>query len=70
MRGFAVLRDAARALDAWHAGGRRGPRPASRLREHRPGRVRWWAAWWAEPAYRLLIDPDGRPRDMRRRGEL
>jgi phosphatidylserine/phosphatidylglycerophosphate/cardiolipin synthase-like enzyme len=70
MRGFAVLRDAARALDAWHADGRRGPRPASRLREHRPGRVRWWAAWWAEPAYRLLIDPDGRPRDMRRRGEL
>ncbi|MCU1430173.1 MAG: phospholipase [Actinomycetia bacterium] len=69
-RGFAVLRAAADALDDWHAAGRVGPRPASRLRNHDPGRVQWWAEWWAEPAYRVIVDPDGRPWRARRRGEL
>jgi hypothetical protein len=39
---------AAEALDAWHDGGRIGPRPPGPLRRHRP-------------TYRLVYDPDGRP---------
>jgi phosphatidylserine/phosphatidylglycerophosphate/cardiolipin synthase-like enzyme len=60
-----IWRDTAADLDAWHDGGRRGDRPAGRVRAHRPGRVEWWAAWWAAPIYRLVVDPDGRPRGMR-----
>ena len=60
-----IWRDSATSLDAWHDGGRRGDRPAGRVRLHRPGRVKWWAAWWAAPIYRLVVDPDGRPRGMR-----
>jgi phosphatidylserine/phosphatidylglycerophosphate/cardiolipin synthase-like enzyme len=66
VRAFDAWREAAAALDAWYAGGRRGPRPPGRVRPHRPTRVRWWAAWWATPAYRLAVDPDGRPRRLRR----
>jgi phosphatidylserine/phosphatidylglycerophosphate/cardiolipin synthase-like enzyme len=68
--GFEVLRAAADALEGWHRDGRRGERPQSRLRHHQPGRVAPWARWWAEPAYRLVVDPDGRPRGWRRRGAL
>jgi len=69
--GFAAWREAAAALDAWHrdrAGGARAGRPPGQVREHRPGRVRPWAAWWARPVYRRLVDPDGRPRRLRRAG--
>jgi phosphatidylserine/phosphatidylglycerophosphate/cardiolipin synthase-like enzyme len=66
--GFAAWRETAAALRAWHDGGRRGPRPRGRALEHRPGRVRPWAAWWAWPVYRKLVDPDGRPWRLRRSG--
>jgi phosphatidylserine/phosphatidylglycerophosphate/cardiolipin synthase-like enzyme len=69
-RAFAVWRDAADALDAWHRGGQRGPRPPGRVRPHRPGRVKWWAAWWAKPVYRWTVDPDGRPRRMSHTNEF
>jgi phosphatidylserine/phosphatidylglycerophosphate/cardiolipin synthase-like enzyme len=65
-----VLRESASELDAWNDRGRSGPRPPGRLREHRPGPVRWWAKWWAQPIHRLLVDPDGRPRDLRRSGDF
>ncbi|HET9730605.1 MAG TPA: phospholipase D-like domain-containing protein, partial [Acidimicrobiia bacterium] len=65
--GFAVLSERARALDAWNDQGRVGARPPGRLRHHRPEPVRALAASWAEPLYRTLVDPDGRPRAMRRR---
>jgi hypothetical protein len=32
--------------------------------------VQPWAAWWAWPLYRTLIDPDGRPLSMRRGGHF
>ena len=51
---------AADALDAWHAGGRVGPRPPGRLRAHRPRSCGSWTRVWAVPAYRLVYDPDGR----------
>jgi len=69
-RGFQLWRDRAAALEAWHHAGRRGPRPPGRIREHRPGRVQPWAAWWAWPFYQIIVDPDGRPRHLRRAGEF
>jgi phosphatidylserine/phosphatidylglycerophosphate/cardiolipin synthase-like enzyme len=61
--------EAAANLDAWHAGGRRGPRPPGRLRAHRPERMGLLTRAWAVPAYRLVYDPDGRPWRYRLRGQ-
>jgi phosphatidylserine/phosphatidylglycerophosphate/cardiolipin synthase-like enzyme len=65
-----TVRKRAAELDAWHDGGRRGPRPEGRLRSHAtrqggelPTRHRWLTA----PIYRSFLDPDGRPLDMRLR---
>jgi phosphatidylserine/phosphatidylglycerophosphate/cardiolipin synthase-like enzyme len=60
---------AADALDAWHDGGRVGPRPAGRLRHHRPERPSRWTRAWATVPYKLVYDPDGRPWRLRRAGE-
>jgi phosphatidylserine/phosphatidylglycerophosphate/cardiolipin synthase-like enzyme len=65
-RGFQAWREQAAALEAWHRGGQAGPRPPGQAREHQPGRVKPWAAWWAWPVYQTLIDPDGRPWRLRR----
>jgi len=63
-----TVRAAADALDAWHAGGRVGPRPPGRLRPHRPEKIPLWTRLWAVPAYRIVYDPDGRSvRDRLRR---
>jgi phosphatidylserine/phosphatidylglycerophosphate/cardiolipin synthase-like enzyme len=56
------------ALEAWHDGGRVGPRPPGRLRRHRPERMRRRTRLWAVPMYRLVYDPDGRPWRDRVRG--
>lgn len=55
-----TIEASARALDDWHAGGRRGPRPPGRLRPHRPEKLGLMTRVWAEPAYRAFYDPDGR----------
>ncbi|HYL51849.1 MAG TPA: phospholipase D-like domain-containing protein [Acidimicrobiia bacterium] len=68
--GFEALARAAAALEDWHAGGRRGPRPSGRLRPHRPEPVKGLAAVWARLVYGVLVDPDGRPRSLRRAGRL
>jgi phosphatidylserine/phosphatidylglycerophosphate/cardiolipin synthase-like enzyme len=52
--------DCAEALEAWHRSARRGPRPPGRLRPHESERVDSLTRLWAEPAYRLIFDPDGR----------
>jgi phosphatidylserine/phosphatidylglycerophosphate/cardiolipin synthase-like enzyme len=73
VEGFDAWRRAAAALDAWHrgqAGGTGAGRPPGQAREHDPGRVQPWAAWWAGPVYRTLVDPDGRPRRLRRAGRF
>jgi phosphatidylserine/phosphatidylglycerophosphate/cardiolipin synthase-like enzyme len=67
VRGFETWRRRAAALDAWHDGGRHGPRPAGRARAHEPQPVSRLAALWAGPIHRLGVDPDGRPRRLRRR---
>jgi phosphatidylserine/phosphatidylglycerophosphate/cardiolipin synthase-like enzyme len=50
----------AQALEAWHESGGRGPRPPGRLRPHEIERVDPLTRLWAEPAYRVIFDPDGR----------
>jgi phosphatidylserine/phosphatidylglycerophosphate/cardiolipin synthase-like enzyme len=69
-QGFRAWQEAADGLAAWQRGGRRGPRPAGRVTPHDPGRVQPWAAWWARPFYATVVDPDGRPRRLRRSGRF
>jgi hypothetical protein len=57
-------------LDAWHAGGRQGPRPPGQLRHYHAPHLTRWQRFYSRPLYRLIYDPDGRPRGMRRRGEF
>jgi phosphatidylserine/phosphatidylglycerophosphate/cardiolipin synthase-like enzyme len=70
VRAFEAWRSTAAALDGWYAGGRRGPRPPGRVRPHRPDRLPRWAAGWAPAVYRLVVDPDGRPRAVRRANQF
>jgi phosphatidylserine/phosphatidylglycerophosphate/cardiolipin synthase-like enzyme len=58
--------ESAARLDAWHAGGRVGPRPPGRLRRLQVPRLGRLADTLALPAYLLLHDPDGRPAPLRR----
>ena len=57
-------------LDGWHANGRRGQRPPSQLRHYHAPHLTRWQRFYSRPLYRLVYDPDGRPRAMRRRGEF
>ncbi|RBY89232.1 phospholipase D-like domain-containing protein, partial [Blastococcus sp. TF02A-30] len=70
-RAVEAVRRAAADLDAWHAGGRQGPRPPGRLRSHprRPGGGRL-SRWLVTPLYDLAYDPDGRPWRQRGRREF
>jgi hypothetical protein len=68
--GFEQWRRTAADLDAWYAGGKKGERPPGQIRHHEPQPVSRLQALWAEPIYRLIYDPDGRPRRMRHRGEF
>lgn len=65
---FDRFREAAATLDAWHAAGRRGPRPAGRLRRYVAPRVPTVRRLLATPLHHALVDPDGRPVGMRLRG--
>jgi phosphatidylserine/phosphatidylglycerophosphate/cardiolipin synthase-like enzyme len=56
---------AADELDAWHAGGRVGPRPPGRLRRYRVPSAPRWARAMATLLYPTFYDPDGRPRPVR-----
>jgi phosphatidylserine/phosphatidylglycerophosphate/cardiolipin synthase-like enzyme len=67
---FAAFRRAAKALDAWHAGGRQGPRPPGQLRTYRAPQLSAWTRTWASVPYRVIYDPDGRPPSWRRAGRF
>ncbi|MBA3691498.1 MAG: phospholipase [Actinobacteria bacterium] len=64
---FSTFTRSAAALEAWHDAGCVGPRPTGRLRPHRPRDLHLWEVWGA-PLYHLVLDPDGRPRKLRRAG--
>jgi len=64
--GFEAWRATAARLEAWHDGGRRGPRPPGRIRPHHVPLAPALRARWVPPLYRLAIDPDGRPLRLRR----
>jgi phosphatidylserine/phosphatidylglycerophosphate/cardiolipin synthase-like enzyme len=69
LEAVATFRDAAQALERWHREGERGERPPGRVRPHpriQPSRT---TRLWAEPLYRKIYDPDGRPGALRHSGE-
>ncbi len=57
---FGAAAASAAALDEWYEGGCVGPRPAGRLRNHKPEKVRARDKVWAVPLSRAVYDPDGR----------
>jgi len=63
---FRAFAEAAAALDAWHDAGRTGPRPSGRLRRYRTPTLSRTTTLLSTPLQRLIADPDGRPRAMRR----
>jgi phosphatidylserine/phosphatidylglycerophosphate/cardiolipin synthase-like enzyme len=64
---FDAFAESARALQAWHDGGRSGPRPPGRLRPYSLPRLSRRTLLWATPLYRGFYDPDGRPAGLKRR---
>jgi phosphatidylserine/phosphatidylglycerophosphate/cardiolipin synthase-like enzyme len=62
---FAAYAGTADALDRWHAGGRVGRRPPGRLRRLEPPTLGPVRAVLAAIPYRVVHDPDGRPRAIR-----
>ena len=63
---FAAWESAAAALDAWHQRGGHGERPPGHARRHQPEHVPAWRRGWSHALHRIFVDPDGRPRDLRR----
>ncbi|MFF7177636.1 phospholipase D-like domain-containing protein [Streptomyces sp. NPDC008121] len=64
---FHAFEKTAAALDAWHEGGRQGPRPAGRLRRYAPPDLPAVRKALTTPLHHALVDPDGRPMRLRRR---
>jgi phosphatidylserine/phosphatidylglycerophosphate/cardiolipin synthase-like enzyme len=64
---FELFRRSALALDSWHDGGDRGPRPAGQVRTYEQQPLSRWTRAWATPLYRTIYDPDGRSPRMRRK---
>ena len=67
---FATFAAGAARLDAWHDGGRSGPRPEGRLRRMAPAELGPLTRAVAAAPYLLLHDPDGRSRRLRRANEF
>jgi phosphatidylserine/phosphatidylglycerophosphate/cardiolipin synthase-like enzyme len=67
---LATLRGAAEELDRWHESGCSGPRPPGHLRAHTPEHVPRLATPLLHWMHSHLLDPDGRPRRLRRHDEL
>jgi hypothetical protein len=67
---FAMYARTAAALQQWYDGGQAGPRPPGRLRPIHDVPQPWSTRIWAEPLYRTVYDPDGRPVPMRLRGQF
>jgi phosphatidylserine/phosphatidylglycerophosphate/cardiolipin synthase-like enzyme len=63
---FAAFAENAARRQRWHDGGRRGPRPAGRLRPYPTPTLSPLTRLWATPFYKAMYDPDGRPPRLRR----
>jgi phosphatidylserine/phosphatidylglycerophosphate/cardiolipin synthase-like enzyme len=64
---FDAFAASADALQAWRDDGCQGERPPGRLRALRSVHLSALTRAWAGPLYRVVHDPDGRPRPLRRR---
>lgn len=67
---FEAFGDAARELEQWTVAGRTGPRPPGRLRPYSLPDLSRTTRRWATPLYRAVLDPDARPRRLRRSKEF
>jgi phosphatidylserine/phosphatidylglycerophosphate/cardiolipin synthase-like enzyme len=67
---FEVMRKGADALDTWHRLGEAGERPRGHLRAHPIDRVRGVRRWGRGLLHAALLDPDGRPRRLRRTSDF
>ena len=67
---FDAFARSAERLERWHADGQHGERPPGRLRPYRQDPIPRRTLVWANPLYRTFYDPDGRPRQLRRRNEF
>jgi len=67
---FAAFSDSARRLQRWHDHGGTAPRPPGRLRPYANARLTRGTLAWATPLYRIVADPDARPRALRRAGQF
>ncbi len=65
---FDAVCERADRVDEWHRAGRRGARPPGHLRRHPPDRVDTPARSLLHAAHAVVLDPDGRPRELRGRG--
>ncbi len=63
-----AYRESAARLQAWHDGGRRGARPPGRLRPAPIPQLSGVERAVSRGIYESLVDPDGRPRALRRQG--
>ncbi|MFC0622890.1 phospholipase D family protein [Kribbella deserti] len=70
IQAFERWRQCADDLDAWYASNRQGPRPPGQIRRHEPQPVSRFQSLWAKPLFRLIYDPDGRPRSLRRHNKF
>ena len=65
--GATLWQETADKLQNWRSSGRKGHRPMSRIRRHTIEPVPAASQRWADVAYRLIFDPDGRPLSLRLR---
>ena len=65
---FDAMVAGAERLDEWHEGGRHGTRPAAHVRRHPTERIDTRARSVLHAAHAVVLDPDGRPRELRGRG--
>ena len=65
----AAFRETARVLESWHRDGRRGERPAGRVRPHPRVHLSTMTKLWATPLYNAVYDPDARTATMRKAGD-
>jgi phosphatidylserine/phosphatidylglycerophosphate/cardiolipin synthase-like enzyme len=67
---FAAFHASAQRLQRWYDADQLGPRPPGRLRPYAPPKLTRLTRAWATPLYRLVADPDARPRALRRSGRF